>query len=108
VAFFEYSRHVFRRRFLLVMLSVPAFIFMMVLVVMVMVMIENRSQPWGFIDNADLFSVDQLNSLIDSKLVNPQTRELNTEAEAHQALMSGEIEVYFVIEDEYLETGRFD
>ena len=106
VAFFEYSRHVFRRRFLLVMMSVPAFIFMMVLVVMVMVMIENRSQPWGFIDKAGLFSIDQLNSLIDRNLVEPQTREFNAEEEAHQALMSGEIEVYFVIDDEYLETGK--
>lgn len=106
VAFFEYGRHVFRKRFLLALLSVPAFIFVMVLVVFMMVLIENRSQSWGFVDNARIISTDQLNSIVRSGHIDSLPEQFPTETQAREKLLSGDIEVYFVIEEDYADSGN--
>ncbi|MEA3439511.1 MAG: ABC transporter permease [Chloroflexota bacterium] len=106
VAFFEYGRHVFRKRFLLALLSVPAFIFVMVLVVFMMVLIENRSQSWGFVDNARIISTDQLNSIVRSGHLDSLPEQFPTETQAREKLLSGDIEVYFVIEEDYADSGN--
>ena len=56
VMVFEYGRHVFRKRFLFALLSLPAFILVMAFVVFLLVRSEFNTMPVGYVDHSGLLT----------------------------------------------------
>lgn len=100
---FEYARHVFRKRFLFALLSLPAFILVMALVVFLLIRSEFNTKPVGYIDHSGLLtgpgSVGN-----EGRWVN--LRRFEAEEEAQEALNSEEIQAYYVLSPDYLETRQ--
>ena len=106
VAIHEYKRHVFRRRFIFSLLSVPVFFALMGFVVFLLVRMENSSLPVGYVDQADYLDA-----------ASPNTRRLilasmipyiafDNESDALEALQSGDIQGYYIIYEDYPENSQ--
>lgn len=103
---YEYSRHVFRKRFILGLLSVPAVILVMGLVLYLVMRSETIDTPVGYIDHSGLLS-----NPLPAPKPQPPNRPValfrfEDEQQADTALRAGEIQVYYVLEEDYLSTGR--
>jgi len=103
---FEYSRQVFRKRFLFGLLSVPAIILVMILVVFLTVAAETNPKPVGYIDRSGLLADPSSRPAIA-----PQDKPVGLipyqdEAAAMTALKSGTIQAYYVLGPDYLQTGQ--
>lgn len=103
---FEYVRHVFRKRFLFGLLSLPLFVGVMALVVMLLVRSEINLKPVGYIDESglltnpeDLPGQDFQNSLV-------MLIEFDEEQLAQDALQAEQIQAYYVIDAAYQESRR--
>ncbi|MCJ7537551.1 MAG: ABC transporter permease [Anaerolineales bacterium] len=100
---FEYARHVFRKRFLFALLSLPLFILVMAFVIFLLVRSEFNLKPIGYVDHSGL-------------LTGPDTTADNTswvnllhfesEEMAHDALQSEQIQTYYVLSSDYLDTRQ--
>lgn len=106
VAVFEYIRHVFRKRFLIGLLSLPVFVGVMALVVMLLVRAEINLKPVGYIDESGILEEpvsfpgqDFQNSLV--KIIAFDDEEL-----AQEALQADQIQAYYVIDAKYPETRQ--
>jgi ABC-2 type transport system permease protein len=103
---FEYGRHVLRRRFLFGLLSVPLIIGVMALVVLLMFWIETDGRPAGYVDRSGLLA-DPLPPPRPRPPDPPvELRPYDSETAAEAALQAGAIQAYFVLEPDYLQTGR--
>ena len=100
---FEYARHVFRKRFLLALLSLPAFILVMAFVVFLLIRSEFNTAPVGYVDHSGLLSgpgaVENENSWVG-------LRRFTAEEEAEAALNLEEIQAYYVLSPDFLETRQ--
>jgi ABC-2 type transport system permease protein len=106
VALHEYKRHVFNRRFVLGLLSVPFFITVMVGLVFLIFSLENNTTPLGYVDYSGL-----LTNPLPAPIPEPPDRPVpvlpfQTEAAARSALEAGQIQAYYVLPEDYLSTGR--
>lgn len=103
VMVFEYTRHVFRKRFLFALLSLPLFISMMAFVVFLLVRSEFNFKPVGYVDHSGLLtgpeSVDSAGSRI-------ALYQYENEEEAQSGLNAGNIQAYYVLGPDYLETRQ--
>lgn len=103
VMVFEYTRHVFRKRFLFALLSLPLFISVMAFVVFLLVRSEFNFKPVGYVDHSGLLtgpeSVDSAGSRI-------ALHRYENEEEAQSDLNAGEIQAYYVLSPDYLETRQ--
>ena len=106
VAWHEYSRHVFRKRFLFALLSVPLMILFMVILVIGMIMMETSSKPVGYIDYSGLLS---------EPIAQPQVKWPDQsipmigymdETIANDDLQGKKIQAYYIIPQNYLQTGQ--
>ena len=100
VMYFEYRRHVFRKRFLFSLFSLPLFIGVMALVVLLLVRSEINFKPVGYVDLSGILlnaTRDNQDSLVD--LI-----PFETEVQASQALQTDQIQAYYVLDADYLET----
>ncbi len=105
VAWEEYRRHVFNKRFLMGLLSVPLVILVMVGLVFLIISMENNTTPLGYVDYSGLLS-DPLPAPIPDKPDKPvPILPFETETDAGSALAAGEIQAYYVIPADYLSTG---
>ena len=106
VAYYEYTRHVLRRRFLLGLLSVPLFMAVMALVIYLVVRTEINDQPVGYVDHAGFLStpLPAPRSTTFSRPV--KMLPFETEAQAQAALEKKDIQAYYVLEANFLQTGR--
>lgn len=103
---FEYARHVFRKRFLLGVLSLPVFIGVMAIVVFLLVRSEINLAPVGFVDHSGLLP-DPVSSSNPASIIDQvDLIAFETEEEAHAALKSGIIQAYYVIDQNYPETRQ--
>lgn len=100
----EYARQVLRKRFLLVLLSLPLIIFLSGGVGVLAVVVMMNNDPIGYVDHSGM-------------LANPaapaQTAERRVEmiafaddTLARQALEEGQIQGYYVVSEDYLQTGE--
>ncbi|KPL78306.1 hypothetical protein ADN00_07575 [Ornatilinea apprima] len=100
----EYARQVLRKRFLLVLLSLPLIIVLSGGVGVLAVVVMMNNDPIGYVDHSGL-------------LTNPaapaQTAERRVDmiafaddASAQQALEEGQIQGYYVVAKDYLQTGE--
>ncbi len=106
VAVHEYSRHVFRRRFLLALFSVPLMIVATIVLVIVVIMINTDPTPIGYIDQSGLLAkaIPQSPAKWPERTV-PMRAYLD-EQSAKSDLQAGKIQAYFIIPADYLQTGK--
>jgi ABC-2 type transport system permease protein len=107
VAWYEYRRHVFTRRFVLAgLLSVPLILLVMAGLVLLIISLGINTTPLGYVDHSGLLSnpvpapapewPDQLVPML----------PFETEAAARSALDAGQIQAYYVLPADYLSTGQ--
>lgn len=106
VVFHDYSRHVFNKRFLLGLLSVPIFIAVLIGAIYVLVALEMDTTPVGYVDHSGLLA-----NPLPAPAPEPPDRPVPmiafaTEAEAQTALEAGELQCFYVLEADYLKTSR--
>lgn len=98
----EFRRNVFRKSFILVLLSLPLMVGLNIGIVLVMEHLEKDTRPIGYVDLAGVMLVDVLPSDVSYNPV--QFLAFNTEDEALEALMSEETQAFYVLSPEYLQT----
>jgi ABC-2 type transport system permease protein len=106
VAWHEYTRHVFRKRFLFALFSVPLFIVFMVILVIAMIIMETSSKPVGYIDYSSLLSnpVPQPEVKWPEQFV--QMIAYQDETVANSDLRAEKIQAFYIIPEDYLESGQ--
>ena len=100
VARYEYTRNVFKRSFILLMLSIPALIAFSVGLGILMDSLEDKPLPVGYVDQVGIFAtvpeVFEFGPKWDSKYDEPLPFiAYPTEAAAQQALKDGLIQVFY-------------
>lgn len=102
---YEFSRHVLRRGFLFGLLSVPLIILFMAGVIMIIERSERDSRPIGYVDQSGLLAeplpAAAARDSLTIKLVAYTDEEL-----AKTALEAGELQAYFVLGADYLQTSQ--
>lgn len=106
IAYHEYRRHVLRRRFIFALLSVPALISVMVLVGFLIARANMNDSPVGYVDRSGLLS-DPVNiSATETPRASPQLVPYSNRPEAEKALQAEEIQAYYLLPEDYRQTGR--
>jgi ABC-2 type transport system permease protein len=106
IARHEYTRHVFRRRFLFGLLSVPAIMAAMALLIFLLIRIETDDRPVGFVDHSGLLA-DPLPPPSPQAPDRPVTIvPFETEDQAARALQSRQIQAYYVLPPRYPADNR--
>jgi ABC-2 type transport system permease protein len=105
VLFYEYKRHVFTKRFLMGVLSIPLIGLVGFGLVFVILSLEDDTTPVGYVDSSGLLA-DPLTGPEPEK---PYERVpfvlFETEADARSALEAGQIQGYYLIPADYPSTG---
>ena len=106
VAWHEYSRHVFRKRFMVVLFSVPLMLAFMAILVIVIIFMETSSKPVGYIDHSGLL----VNPIPHPRVKWPEQYvsmvAYTDETSAENDLKAKRIQVYYIIPEDYLKTGQ--
>jgi ABC-2 type transport system permease protein len=106
IAFHEYSRHVFRRRFLLPLFSVPLLIVFTVVIVLVIIRMDSNPTPIGYIDLSGFLanSIPQPVPKWPERMV--PMRRYTDESSAKADLQAGKLQAYYIISADYLQSGQ--
>ena len=107
VALYEYRRNVFKKSFLFTLLSIPLIVAFSVGLGFVLTSLENNDLPVGYIDQAHV---------IDKAIPAPVSGQsepvifisFQSENEAWESLEAQEIQAYYVLSADYLETRRIE
>jgi ABC-2 type transport system permease protein len=106
VAWHEYSRHVFRKRFMVVLFSVPLMLAFMAILVIVIIFMQTSSKPVGYIDHSGLL----VNPIPQPRVKWPEQYvsmvAYTDEISAENDLKAKKIQVYYIIPEDYLKTGQ--
>jgi len=102
----EYSRHVFRRRFILPLLSVPLMIIFTIVLVIVVIMINSVPTPIGYIDQSGILANPIPQPAVKWPERTVPMQAYPDEASAKADLQAGKIQAYFVISADYLQSGK--
>jgi ABC-2 type transport system permease protein len=106
VAWHEYRRHAFTRRFVLVgLLSVPLIILVIFGLIFLVISLDINTTPLGYVDYSGLLS-----NPVPAPTPEPPDRPVpiqpfETEVAARSALDAGQIQAYYVLPADYLSTG---
>jgi ABC-2 type transport system permease protein len=108
IAWQEYSRHVFRRRFLFALFSFPALLLLMVGLILVVVSMQSSTTPIGYIDNSGVLA----NAIPQPRVkwpdrITPMLAYAD-KASAQADLEARKLQAYFIISADYLQTGQAD
>jgi ABC-2 type transport system permease protein len=106
IALQEYRHHVFNRRFLLGLMSVPLVIVVMVGLVFLILAMETNTTPIGYVDQAGFLSNPVPAPAPEPPDKPVPVRAFADEAAARAALDAGEIQAYYVIPADFLATGK--
>ena len=98
----EFRRNVFRKSFILVLLSLPLMVGLNIGMILLMNHLEKDIRPVGYVDHAGVMLVDVLPPDVSEDPV--QFLAFKTEDGAEKALMAEEIQAYYVLSPEYLQT----
>ena len=103
---YEYLRHVMRKRFIFALLSFPLMCLFVILIGIVMVLLDYNPRPLGYVDQSGLLANPvappaEKNSLIPRLLI----KSYANEASAKSALLGKQIQAYFVIGEDYQQSG---
>ncbi len=101
VALHEYRKHVFQKRFLLAILSVPALLVASFAAGFLAEFLSRNSDPVGYVDQAGVLA-DPIALPVESEILPPvEIVAYPDEAAAEAALASGEIQAYYLLPAEY-------
>jgi len=106
VVSYEYTRHVLRRRFLFGLLSVPFMIGLMIGIIYLLIITQTNNQPIGYVDLSGLLSNPQPPPELASFERKIKIEPFASEARARQALDNGQIQAYYVLDANYLQSGQ--
>ena len=98
----EFRRNVFRKSFIMVLLSLPLMIGLNVGIVLIMNNLEKDPRPVGYVDHAGVMSISELPPDIYDEPI--QLLAYQTEERAQEALLAEEIQAFYVLSPEYLQT----
>jgi ABC-2 type transport system permease protein len=106
IASHEYSRHVFRRRFLLALFSVPLMLVFTIVLVIVIIRMDSNPTPIGYIDHSGLLvnPIPQPAPKWPERMV-PMLAYTN-ESNAKADLQAGKLQAYYIIPEDYLQSGQ--
>jgi ABC-2 type transport system permease protein len=106
VAWHEYSRHVFRRRFLLALFSVPLIVVVMIVLIIVIIRMDSDPTPIGYIDHSGILAnpIPQPAAKWPERTVPMVPYADETSAKAD--LQAKKVQAYYVIPQDYLQTGQ--
>lgn len=105
----EYTKHVFQKRFLLSLLSLPGLVVLMVGVGLLVALLSIDSSPVGYIDRSGVLS-DPIPLEDDPSVFEPtiEFRAFNDEQQAREALKQEEIQAYYILPEDYPQTLDVD
>jgi ABC-2 type transport system permease protein len=106
VALHEYQQHVFTRRFLFGLLSVPFFIGILIGLVILIISMNNNTTPLGFVDQSGLLADPLPAPPVEAPDKTTPIQAFPDETSARQALDAGQIQGYYVIPVDYLTSGK--
>jgi ABC-2 type transport system permease protein len=107
VAWHEYQRHVFTRRFVLVgLLSVPLVILVLVGLIFLILSLDIDTTPLGYVDSSGLLTNPISAPAPEWPDKSVSILAFTNEADARAALESGSIQAYYVLPADYLSTGQ--
>ncbi len=102
---YEYLRHVRRKRFILVVLSMPLMLLVLFAVAILSVLLQFNSHPVGYVDLPGLLKqASQAGEGFSSVDIIPYENL----AAADTALNAGKIQAYYVLQPDYMQTGTVD
>lgn len=105
VAWHEYSRHVFRKRFLFALFSLPLLVLFTIVMVIAIIIMDTSSKPVGYIDHSGLL----VNPVSPPRVKWPeqfvQMLAYEDESSANADLQAKKIQAYYIIPEDYLQTG---
>jgi ABC-2 type transport system permease protein len=107
VALEDFQRNVFKKSFILALLSVPLFIGFTVGLGAIMSSLNKNYAPVGYIDHAGLLA-DPLPAHVNPSEKPIEFLPFQTEGEARQALESKDIQAYYVLAPDYQETNEIE
>lgn len=107
VAFEEIRRAVFTKTFILVLLSVPFFIVMMIMPGIIMEELSKNDLPIGYVDRSGVLDAPRALPIGESD------RQIDilafpTSEQATKALDAGELQAFYVLHEDYLDSRRVD
>jgi ABC-2 type transport system permease protein len=103
IAMYEYRRNVFKRSFILALLSVPFMIGLNVGIGLFLESTENDRSPVGYVDHAGLLA-DPIAAPVTGSREPIAFIPFQTENDARAALESGHIQAYYVLAVDYFQT----
>ncbi len=107
ICWHEFKRHVFRRRFLLAVLSMPLFVGIIGLVSFLSVWIQYNNTPVGYIDAYHILKSHQQVTKKPKDIFAPiNLIEYRDEITAKSDLEQKKIQAYYVLSENYLDTGE--
>jgi ABC-2 type transport system permease protein len=108
VSWHEYSRHVFRKRFLIVLFSVPLLLAFMIILIIGMIMMETSSKPVGYIDHSGLLADAVAQPRVKWPEQYVQMVAYTNETAAKDDLQTKKIQAYYIVPQDYLQTGQVE
>jgi len=107
VALYEYRRNVFKKSFLLTLLSIPLMVAVGVGLGFVLTSLEDNDLPVGYVDQADIFE-KSIPAPISNQTERVEFLSFQTDDEARASLVANEIQAYYVIAADYRETRHIE
>jgi len=98
----EFRRNVFRKSFIMVLLSLPLMIGLNIGIILLMNYLEKDIRPIGYVDRAGVILVDVLPPDVTDNPI--QFLAFSSEDRAQEALMAEELQAFYVLSPEYLQT----
>jgi ABC-2 type transport system permease protein len=103
----EYKRHVLRKRFLFAILSMPLFVGLLAAVSFLSVWLQYNSAPIGYVDEHHILTSANIPAKKENGLFEPVTiTQFKDEKSARAALEQKEIQAYFMLPENYMDTGE--
>lgn len=107
VAQYEYRRNVFKKTFLLTLLSIPLMVAISVGMGFLIESLEDNDLPVGYVDQAGVFK-SAIPAPVSDQEEPVEFIPFQTDEEALSALEAGEIQAYYILEADYLETRHLE
>lgn len=101
VALYEYRQHVFRKRFLWTSLGLPLMMLFFIMIALFISWLQRDDRPLAYVDQSGLLTYPVA-------LSEPSRNEMllyETEAKAEAALLAEEVQGYYLLPADYLQSG---
>ncbi len=106
VAWHEYSRHVLRKRFLFALLSFPLLLAVTAGLVILVIWMDSKPTPIGYLDQSGLLANPIPQPAVKWPMRTIPMVPYTVESMAKADLQSGKIQAYYILPQDYLQTGQ--